>query len=988
MQGIREFDMMHSKKSLFVAIVAFFAVSLSVFADSGAVPAGAPGSTAVGAVRAAIKNSSLLEPDGSILSGTLPNGISWRVARNAAPANRVFLRLVVKAGSALEADDQRGVAHLIEHMAFNGTEHFAANELVDYFESIGMAFGPEVNAYTGFDETVFMLEIPADDPKALDKALLVLRDWACAITFDPAELEKERGVVIEEWRLGRGAQGRVQDKEVPFLFEGSRYATRLPIGDPEIVKNAPAQRILDFYHQWYRPELMTVVLVGDADPSILSSAIARSLASVPPSAQVVKRPEFPGSLRKKSDALVIRDPELTYSSFQLLEQGAQTPVRTVGDFRARLVESMAVSILNRRLDEKTLQQDPVLLGAQAGFQKIIKPTRFAFLGAVPVKDRFAEAFNQSMEELARARAFGVTEDELAREKASLLDDIEQAWLNRDKVNSETRAGAIVQSVLSGDPALSLDERRDLYGSLVPAVTPKDVNAVLKGLLAGKGTMLVASAPDSATDVPDSAALLALWKAWKPAAPLAPYAETGLARPLFSPLPDSSGGSTAAAGATAGSQTGTIVAERQLSANGIREWTLSNGARVVWYKTDFKANEILFNAVSSGGTSLVSDADFPSASEAVSYADLSGLNGFSSIDLQKKLAGKTVSVNAWVQDTREGLSGMSSVADLETLFQLVNLKFTRQTFTPEAWQSLIKQLQTLAASRESSPGEMFSDLKVRLLYGDSVRYANVSRALIERMDPRVAESAYRARFADAADFTFVFVGSLDEAKLRDFSERYLATLPGAANRETARDERVPFPKGIRSDMLKKGIDPQSDVFIAFGGKPEIGKYEYELFGQLLELLDIRFREVVREKMSGSYGVSADGFVTAYPVPAWELTIDFGCEPGREDALSAAVLDEIRKLASAPVPDVYISKLREGVRRSQETGLKNNGFWVTRIAQELLRGRNLDGISDTEGLVQAITGESMRAMVAKYLPTDNYVKAVLEPEGNKVPADQKK
>ena len=977
--------MNNRKKSLFVAFAAFFAVSLLAFADSGAVPAGAPSSTAVSAVRTAIKNSSPLEPDGSILSGTLPNGMSWRVAHNAEPANRVFLRLVVKAGSALEADDQKGVAHLIEHMAFNGTEHFAANELVDYFESIGMAFGPEVNAYTGFDETVYKLEIPADDPKALDKALLVLRDWACAISFDPAELEKERGVVIEEWRLGRGAQGRVQDKEVPFLFEGSRYATRLPIGDPEIVKNVPRARILDFYHQWYRPELMTVVLVGDADPALLSSAISRSLASVPPSTQAVNRPEFPGALRKKGDALVIRDPEITYSSFQLLEQGAQAPVRTVGDFRARLVEGMAVSILNRRLDEKTLQQDPVLLGAQAGYQKIIKPTRFAFLGAVPVKDRFAEAFNQSMEELARAREFGVTEGELAREKASVLDDIEQAWLNRDKVNSETRAGAIVQSILSGDPALSLDERRDLYDSLVPAVTAKDVNAVLKGLLSGKGTMLVASAPDSAADIPDSAALLALWKAWKPSAPLAPYAETGLDRPLFSPLPDA--GSDPNAGSPAVTA-GSVVSERQLSANGVREWTLSNGARVVWYKTDFKANEILFNAVSNGGTSLVSDADFPSASQAVSYAELSGLNGFSSIDLQKKLAGKTASVDAWIQDTREGLSGMSSVADLETLFQLVNLKFTRQTFTPEAWQSLVKQLQTLAASRESSPGEMFSDLKVRLLYGDSVRYANVSRALIERMDPRVAESSYRARFADAADFTFVFVGSIDEAKLRDFSERYIATLPATAARETARDERVPFPKGIRSDTLKKGIDPQSDVFIAFGGKPEIGKYEYELFGQLLELLDIRFREVVREKMSGSYGVSADGFVTAYPVPAWELTIDFGCEPGREDALSAAVLDELRKLASAPVPDVYINKLREGVRRSQETGLKNNRFWVTRITQEILRGRSLDGISDTEGLAQAITGESMRAMVAKYLPADNYVKAVLEPEGNKAPAGQAK
>lgn len=943
------------KKSVLVCLAALFALSFSVFADS--------------------KSGSALAPDPSILSGTLSNGIAWRVARNSEPANRIFLRLVVKAGSVLEDDDQKGVAHLIEHMAFNGTEHFAANELVDYFESIGMTFGPEVNAYTGFDETVYMLEIPADDPAALDKALLVLRDWACAITFAPDELAKERGVVVEEWRLGRGAQGRVQDREIPFLFKGSRYASRLPIGDPEIVKTVPPARVLDFYRAWYRPELMTVVLVGDADPAVLSAAVERSLASIAPSAKAVKRPEYPAETRKQSDALVIRDPELTYSSFQFLEQGNAVRVKTVADFRSRLVEGIAVSILNKRLDEKTLASDPVLLGAQAGYQRIIRPSRFSYLGIVPVKDRFSDAFNQSMEELARARVHGVTEAELAREKKSVLDDIEQAWLDRDKVNSSTRAGAIVQSVLSGDPALSLDARHDLYGALVPAITVKDVNAVLKGLLAGKGSMLVATAPETASDIPDSGALLALWKGWKPRSALSPYSENGLDRPLFSGASDNAGGAADARGA--------VVSDRPLGTKGVREWTLSNGARVVWLKTDFKANEILFNAVSNGGTSLVSDADFPSASQAVSYAELSGLNGFTSTELQKKLAGVSASVDSWVQDTREGLSGQSSVSDLETLFQLVNLKFTRQTFTGDAWKSLITQLETLAASRGSSPEEMFSDLKTRLLYGDSVRYAPVSQELIARMDARVAENSFHARFADAADFTFVFVGSIDGAKLRDYAERYIATLPSTPRREEARDERVPFPKGIRSDTLKKGLDPQSSVFLAFGGKPEIGPYEYELFGQLLQLLDIRFREVVREKMSGSYGVNAGGYVTAYPVPAWELMIDFGCEPGREDALAKAILEEIAKLSSAPVPEVYIAKLREGVRRNQETGLKNNGFWVTRIAQEILRGRDLDEIADTEGFVQAITGESMRAMVAKYLPTDNYVKAVLQPEEKPVP-----
>lgn len=967
---------MNFKKSILAFSAILFLASFLLYSE----PDSGVATDRSTASRQSLKGSSPLVADDSVVSGTLSNGIGWRVIKNAEPANRIFLRLVVKAGSVLEDDDQKGVAHLIEHMAFNGTEHFAKNELVDYFESIGMAFGPEVNAYTGFDETVYMLEVPADDPAALDRALLVFRDWACAIALDPAELDKERGVVVEEWRLGRGAHGRTQDKQIPFIFNGSKYASRLPIGDPEIVKTVSRERVADFYRAWYRPELMSVVLVGDAEVSHLSSAIDRALGAIPPTKKgAPMRPEVSGPSQKKPDALVIRDPELTYSSLQLMEQTPAPAMRTVADFRKRVAENMAISIFNRRLEEKILQADPKVLGARLGLQRIVKPTRFTSFGVVPVNGLFADGFTQMMEELFRIETYGVTDGELAREKRSALDDIEQAWLDRAKIHSSNRAGAVVQSVLYGDPVLSVDTRRDLYRAVVPEITAKEIGSIINGWFTDRGKLLVAFAPDSATDVPDRDALLALWQTWKPQAPLAPYSETGLDRPLFPPVSPSTavGASSSAKPAEVPIVRGSVVSERTLSANGIREWVLSNGARVVSYRTDFKANEILVTAVSNGGTSLVSDADYPSASMASMYAESSGLNGFSAVELQKKLAGKTASVEAWIDDYREGLAGTSSVVDLETLFQLINLRFTGQTFTPEAWQSIVTQLKTLAASRESSPDEMFSDLKVRLLYGDSIRHANLSDGMIAKMDSRRAESAYRGRFADASDFIFVFVGSFDEATLKEYAETYLASLPSSRSKESAIDDDIDFPKGIKGDVLRMGIDPQSTVFLSFGGKPAIGRYEYELFTQLLTLLDIRFREVIREDMSGSYGVSANGYVTAYPVPAWELDIDFGCEPGREDALTEAVFKEIAALAASPVPDAYITKLREGVRRGQETALRNNRFWATRIAQEILRGRSLDGIGDTEAIIAAITGESMQAMVKKYLPTDNYVKAVLVP-----------
>lgn len=924
-------------------------------------------------VNGVAKQGSVLVRDSAVVSGTLENGMSWLVLKNSEPANRICLRLVVKSGSILEDNDQKGIAHLIEHMAFNGTEHFKKNELVDYFESIGMTFGPEVNAYTAFDETVFMLEIPADDPAILARSLLVLHDWACSISFNPEELEKERGVVIEEWRLGRGASGRIQDKEFPFLFKGSHYAERLPIGDPEIVRTISADRIKDFYHKWYRPELMSVVLVGDSDPQVLAEAIKKALGTVPPSKETLSRPQYSIPLQKTPEVLVVRDPEVSYSQLQILEQVPSDDVKTVKDLRRRIAENLAISIFNKRLAEKTLASDPLLLDAEVGVQRIVKPTSFHYLAMVPANGRFPDAFSQLMEELVRYQSFGVTDAELDREKKSVLDSVEQAWLDRNKINSVNRAGSLVRSVLYGDPFLSMDNRHDLYNSIVPEISASEINGIIKNWFTGKGrgTMLLVTTSDKAKDVPDEATLFSLWQNWKPAMPLSVYSEKGLDRPLYEPLPVPSSSVTPKTDES-------IKQVSQLSASGVKEWILKNGARVVIFPTKFKANEILFSAFSKGGSSIVPDKDYPSAEIAASYEQLSGLNGFSAINLQKKLSGKTVSVGSWIDESREGLSGHSSVNDLETLFQLVNLYFTRPAFTGDAWKSLIAQLDTEVKTRKNAPEEVFSDMKVKLLYGDNPRRVNLSESVVKEMDPAKAESVYRERFADAGDFTFVFVGSFNEEQLKRFAETYLAVLPSSGSKEEARYVGTPFPKGVSGDTLKMGIDPQSSVFIAFGGKPEIGPREYELFDMLTELLDIRFREVIREEMSGSYGVQVSGALINYPLPAWQVNIEFGCQPGREESLTKAVLEQIDWLKKNPIPEVYITKLRENYRRSQESGLKNNGYWLSKITQKLIENRPLDEISDTDSLLSLITPERMQAMVKKYLPSENYVKAYLMPK----------
>ncbi len=907
-----------------------------------------------------------LPADPAALSGRLDNGMAWKILKNGEPKNRIALRLAVNAGSVLEAEDQRGIAHLVEHMAFNGSEHFAKNELIDYFESIGMAFGPEVNAYTSFDETVYMLEIPADDPEILAQSLLVLRDWAAGLSFDQEELDKERGVVVEEWRLGRGASGRANDKVFPFIFAGSLYAERLPIGDPEIVKTVTRDRVVDFYRDWYRPDLMSVTLVGDADPEALLNALEGSLGTIPRAKGKARRPIPAGPKGGTPAVLVFKDPEIQYTTVEILEPSPTRVARTVADLRASLVRSLAESAFNARLGEKTLVANPVILGAGAGSQRLSRAADFAYLAMVPQPGKFGEGMKELLTEWLRYRQFGITPLELDRARESVLDSVRQAWLDREKIPSASIAASLVNEALYGDVRLSPDDELKYAEALLPLISKEEVDGAIGKWFADRGTALVVTANASASDIPPEAELLGLWQDWTDETALVPYVEAGLERPLFDP-------------GLAAPETGvSVLSERKLTADGLLEWKLPNGVTVLALPTDYKNNEVLFSAWSKGGTSLVSEADFPSAAVAASWAQMSGLNGYSAPDLQKKLSGMTVGASPWIGSTFEGLSGSSSVKDLETAFQLLNLYFTRPSFTGDAWGSLIAQLETVAAARKNEPAQAFEDLKSRLLYGDDLRHAPLTPELVALMDRSRSEAAYRERFAGAGDFTFVFVGSFDPSSLKALALKYLASLPASPSAEEARDLDPPFPSGRVSETLKRGVDPKSRVFLAFGGPAKVSGEDRELYGELCSLLEIRLREIIREDMSGSYGVSVRGSLQSYPAGRFETTVEFGCEPGREEELAQAALDQIRWMQGAPIPEKYVTKLRENLKRSREESYRSNGWWLGRIVSFGTEGRDYGLMRDADALLPLLTGENLQALAKRWFNTENFVSAYLKPE----------
>ncbi|MDR0708815.1 MAG: insulinase family protein [Spirochaetaceae bacterium] len=916
----------------------------------------------------------LLRDDPAVISGILENGLSYRILPNRYPENRIFLRLVVKAGSVLEARNERGIAHLVEHMAFNGSAHFSENELYKYFETLGMAFGPEVNAYTSFDETVYRLEIPADDSEALSTSLTVISDWASGLTFDEAELEKERGVVLEEWRLGRGVDGRAWDALLPFLFPFSRYAARMPIGKPDIIRKAPRDRIVNFYKKWYRPELMTLIIVGDADGALLERAVKEGLSSIPASEKPRGQPSYPVSIAKTKLSLRLSDPEAPYTQVFIGSLFPSVRVKTREDQRLFTAGAVSVYALSARINEQ-VQDGALFLGGEV---YMIPALRSVNAGAVwfnPRPGMFDDAFKTVIDEIDRFVKYGITETELERQKANLRSNALDVWQNNKKAESPDIAYRLVESVLNETPFLSADAEYQLALETINALTADEVNAVIKRYFGGRGSRLLTIAPPDA-GVPSKAAINRMWKHYRKPS-LGPYNDDLDDRPLFPP--------------ELAGRPGSISAERVLS-NGsggtpadvpsaITEFTLSNGAKVVVCPTDFKDDSFVFNAVSRGGLSLVSDDEYPSAAIAAQYAGMSGLNGFRQTRITKKLAGKNVTVGPELNETYAGLSGSAAARDMESLFQLVNLYFTAPNFTEAAWKRVTGNITSRIEAIQKYPQHYFFAEQLKILYPGSVRHNEPDGSFIEALNGAAARQVYRQFYGRAGNFTFVFTGDITVDEVKRLSAVYLASLP-AGERTEARDTFPAFPGGKQVVRIKKGIDPQSIVRILFGGvNPEIEGdiyTEQDLAASMVELIEIRLWDKIREEMGASYGVAAYCYQENYPSRRYTGGINFGCEPARTEELADLVIRELKALGETPVREEDVTKLREIFSRRRETALKTNDFWQWVLTANIMRGDESATYSREEAVIAGLTPETMQRLIRRYFNTENYRACILLPE----------
>lgn len=936
-----------------------FAVALGVLAM------GTIGATGVLAQDSSARAPSLSAPipvDPNVTTGVLPNGLHYYIRVNHKPEHRAELRLVVNAGSVLEDSAQRGIAHLVEHMSFGGTTHFKREALVNYLESTGVRFGADLNAGTSFDETVYQLTVPTDSAKLLQRGIQILGDWAGGVTFDTAALRRERRVVTEEWRLGRGAGQRIEDKQFPVLFANSRYARRLPIGDPHIIATAPRSELLRFYHDWYRPDLMAVVVVGDFDKTQVEQWVKQDLGSVPEPKSRPDRVVYPVPDHDSTLVSVVTDPEATTSRVTMY---FLQPVRrdsTVGDYREALVRGVYNDMLDDRLAEITQRPDAPFLNAASDQGSLIRSKDVYELSALVKDGGIARGLRAVLTEAARVEQHGFTATELAREKANMLRATEQEYAERDKTPSEVFVSDYVDNFLDHTSMPSVAQEFDLMRALLPGITLDEVNALASKWLSGRSRVITASGPsrDSAL-MPNGAELAAMADSVEHTSVVA-YVDSVANAPLVAQAPAA----------------GRVVSSRSIPAVGVTEWTLSNGVHVLLKPTTFKDDELLFRAFAPGGTSLADDSVLVPAQTASDVVDASGVGAFNATELEKALAGKTVSVDPYVGRYEQGVTGGGSPRDAEAMFQLVYLYFTAPRADTAAFLAYQTRMKELLANRGASPASAFSDTIQTTLYQHNPRLAPPTSATYAKMNLGESMAFYRARFANASDFTFLIVGNIDTTVLKPLIERYIGGLPSSNTHQAWRDVGIDFARGVIHRDVRRGAEPKSNTDIIFTGPLTFTRHAVYELQALEDVLEIRLRERLREQLGGTYGVNVSAIPSQFPRARYEIAITFGSAPERVSELVRAAHAELDSIKTYGPTAADIEKVRETELRERETGLTQNGFWLTVLHSYLYNQWNLDEIPAFTDEVHALSADAVRDAARRYLDDRNVVQVSLYPE----------
>ncbi|MEO8700523.1 MAG: insulinase family protein [Kofleriaceae bacterium] len=903
--------------------------------------------------------------------GVLPNGLTYYVMKNKKPEKRALLWLAVNSGSVQEDDDQRGLAHFVEHMAFNGTKRFPKADIINYIEKIGMRFGADLNAYTSWDETVYQLEVPTDGAEFVDTGFDILRDWSGDITFDAGEVDKERGVVLEEWRLGRGAGRRLFDKHVKVMFKGSRYAERITIGLPEILKTAPRDTLVRYYKDFYRPDNMAVIAVGDfSDPAAIEKQIMAKFGDLKNPAKPRPRPRGEVPKADGTRISIETDKEQTSQSVSIQNQFAHRAESTVKDFRRSILEQVYDQIFNERLRVLARKKDTAFTSGGVSIsnntREIDSFTRSATVKGGRVEDVLRALFS----EVLRIEQHGFTQGELERARINIARQAEQAVVDAPTAQSRNHVSEIVRNFLEHEFMIGRTAERDIVIKLLPDITLAELNQLAKQYGGADNRVIVISGPDD-KPLPARDRILAIVDEVGKSK-VEPWVEKAPPAALMATAP----------------KPGTITKETKIDKIGVTEWTLSNGARVIVKPTDFEADSIQLSGTSPGGLAQASNAEYPNARFADTIAGIGGVAELDVEDISKLLAGKQAAASTSINEITESVSGRASAKDIETMFQLLYLRMTAPRKDEDAiavWRAnFIEQLQ----NREKSPDFQFSIKSNEVLWQGNPRRKLALPADIAKVDADKALAFYKGRFGDATDFTFVIVGTVDLAKLRPLVETYLASLPSKGRREKEKDLNIRRVGGVVKKSWAFGVEPKARVSILFHGDQRWTRDDDRDMYTLNRVAGIRLREVMREDMGGVYGVGASGTLLRSPHQERLFTVSFSADPTRVDELIAAAQKEIAAIAKSGVDEKYLDKVRKGFERDREVQLKSNGFWLGWLESSARFNDDPTLVLDSAPMLARMTSANVQAAAKRFIATNRIYQSVMMPASDKAPPVPKK
>lgn len=907
---------------------------------------------------------SAIPQDPKVSKGVLENGMTYYVRSNENPKNRAELMLVVKAGSIDEDDDQQGLAHFAEHMSFNGTKNFPKHELTNYFQSIGMKFGPEINAYTGFDETVYQLKIPLDSAEFLEKGLQVLYDWACQVTDSDEEINNERGVIREEYQGGRDANYRMQMKWLPVFLHNSKYAKRLPIGKMEIIDNFQPEVLRRYRKDWYRPDLQAVIVVGDFNQDEMVKTVKEKFSQIPASVNPRSKKYFDIPDHKETFISIVTDKEAQYPVTFAFYKHPLVKSKILADYRETIKESLYNGMINNRLSEKLQQPDPPFLLAQSGYSELVGPKSVYQSVAVAHNGRIDEGLKSVLIENERVRKFGFTDSELERQKAALLNSIEKAFNERNNQKSINYAEEYKRNFLmTEEPFPGIEKEFEYFKAFLPGITTAEINELASKWVTDENRMFVVMAPEiEGVKVPDEAEVLAVLEEVKNMK-IEPYQDAVTNVPLVEYEP-------------AGSK---IVGEKKLENVDAVEWTLENGAVVVVKSTDFKEDEILFNAWSLGGNSLYGQEDDISADFATDVMQLSGIAGFDKITLDKMLSDKVFRLSPSVSQLRETFSGNSSVKDVETLLQMLYLYFTEPRFDQSSFQSFITRMSGMLENKAASPESAFQDTMTVTMANYHKRSRPMTKELLQEADFKRMQQIAKERFKNAADFKFFFVGKINPEEFKPLVEKYIGGIPSTGEKESWIDLDIDKPDGIVEKIVKRGEEDKSIQYLVFHGDFEYNSQNQVQLDAMGRILSSKLWDIVREEKSSAYSVDAYTSSNKFPEEEYSVTVVYGTAPDKLEEIKKTVFEIIADYKKNGPTKEELATAQEKMLRERETALRENGFWMGILSNiYYIKNGDFSEFGNYEMLVKNLSLDSTKKAFNDWFDFKNYISVALAPE----------